>query len=433
MTTERSCYEVAYTRKVNSAGFLLLLVHLPILIGIALAHNGSPWLAGSVMLLLLSGPAVILLQNRSSEQCAPAIAVAAMGVSALTIHLCDGLIEAHFEIFVLIALLTVFGRIVPILLAAVVIALHHVIFWVWLPTSIFNYQASLGIVALHAFFVVAEVIPTCWIARQLGRSIQAQGVVLEHLSGAAEQIADACLQISGSSEVLAEGASKQAASIEETSAVTVEINAMAQRNIQSATASVAAVSEANIRFEKTDRSLSEMVDAMQRMNASSEKISRIIGVIDQIAFQTQILALNAAVEAARAGANGLGFAVVADEVRNLAQRSAVAAKDSTALIEESITNSHSGLIKVNQVAAEIRLLTTESSKTKHLMDQIQVASEEQSRGINQVTGSIHEMEKVTQSNAAGAEQTAAAAHQLTAQSKSILEIVDYLKVLAGAA
>jgi Methyl-accepting chemotaxis protein (MCP) signalling domain len=432
-TNEITSFELAYTKKVNTFGFLLLLLHLPVLCGVALFMHHSPLLAAGIMLLLLSGPAVILLRDRSSSLGAIAIAISAMGVSALAIHLCDGMIEAHFELFVLIAMLSVFGRVAPLLVAGATIALHHLLFWIWLPTSIFNYKASLGIVVLHAFFVILEVIPACWIARQFGRSIKAQGIVLEHLGAAAEQIAASAGEVSASSMTLAQGASQQAASIEETSAATVEINAMAQRNTENSQSTAAIVAESQIRSEANNRSLVEMVAAMKGINTSSEQISHIIKEIDQIAFQTNILALNAAVEAARAGESGMGFAVVADEVRSLAQRSALAARNTATLIEDSVAKSRAGMVKVDQVTNEIRSITAGSSKIKELVDEIKTASREQSRGIDQVSKAIHQMEKVTQSNAANAEETAAAAEQLTAQSHAIKDIVDRLAALGGTA
>jgi len=166
---------------------------------------------------------------------------------------------------------------------------------------------------------------------------------------------------------------------------------------------------------------------MDGINASSQKISKIIKVIDEIAFQTNILALNAAVEAARAGEAGMGFAVVADEVRNLAQRCAQAAKDTAGLIEESIDRANGGKIKVDEVALSIHSITEEAAKIKVLVDEINLGSVEQSRGIDQITRSITQMENVTQSNAANAEESAAAAQQLNAQAESMREIVRSLK------
>jgi methyl-accepting chemotaxis protein len=269
---------------------------------------------------------------------------------------------------------------------------------------------------------------TIFLVRQINRDLRETAT---SLSEGAEQIAAAATQVSSSSQSLAQGASQQAASIEETSASAEEINSMARRNTENSNTTASMVSASQIRFEETDHSLTEMIAAMDGINASSEQISHIIKIIDQIAFQTNILALNAAVEAARAGEAGMGFAVVADEVRNLAQRSAQAAKDTASLIEDSIAKSQAGKRKVDQVATAIRSITAESSRMKMLVDEINVGSQEQSKGIDQIARAIHEMERVTQSTAANAEQSAAAAEQLTAQSQSVKEIVDHLNALVG--
>jgi methyl-accepting chemotaxis protein len=324
-----------------------------------------------------------------------------------------------------------YSRLTHLLFAGATIALHHVIFWIWLPTAVFNYKASFGIVLLHAFFVVAEVIPACWIARQLGRSIHAQGIVAEHLGEAAERIAAAATEVSAASQSLAQGASQQAASIEETSATsaTLEMSAMAERNTEGARSTAIMASEAANGFAATDASINNMVVAMASINNSSEKISRIIKVIDQISFQTNILALNAAVEAVRAGESGMGFAVVAEEVRNLAQRCAQAAQDTSGLIEDSLAKSRTGNALVEEVATKIRSITAESSKMKQMVDEINRGSLEQTKEIDQVSRSIQQMEHFTQSNAAAAEQTAASAGEMTAQAGVIKEIFDCFAAL----
>jgi methyl-accepting chemotaxis protein/methyl-accepting chemotaxis protein-1 (serine sensor receptor) len=242
--------------------------------------------------------------------------------------------------------------------------------------------------------------------------------VLE-LAQSSEQIAAAATQVSSSSQSLAQGSSEQAATIEETSSVSVEINSMAQRNTQNSKQTADIVTDSEAGFHRANDSLSEMVVAMEGISNSSQKISKIIKVIDEIAFQTNILALNAAVEAARAGEAGMGFAVVADEVRSLAQRCAQAAKDTTDLIEDSIQKSDGGMLKVDQVAVAIREITAQSAQIKTLVDEINLGSIEQSRGIDQISTSIGQMEQVTQSSAANAEQTAAAAEELSAQARAM--------------
>jgi methyl-accepting chemotaxis protein/methyl-accepting chemotaxis protein-1 (serine sensor receptor) len=252
---------------------------------------------------------------------------------------------------------------------------------------------------------------------------------ITELSMGAEQVASAAGQVASSSQALAQGSSEQAASLEETSASSEEINSMARKNTENSRSAADLVSASENKFVETNTALEQTVSAMNEINEQSGKISKIIKTIDEIAFQTNILALNAAVEAARAGEAGMGFAVVADEVRNLAQRAAQAAKDTSSLIEESITKSGDGKAKVDQVAAAIQALTAESATIKTLVDEVNLGSQEQSRGIDQIVKAISQMEQVTQKNAAGAEEGASAAEQLTAQSETLKDVVARLHAM----
>ena len=246
------------------------------------------------------------------------------------------------------------------------------------------------------------------------------------------QLAGASGQIASSSQSVAQGASEQAATLEETSSSATEITAVTRKNAENTRSMAGLMTETARLVELANRYLDEMVQSMKEINGSSEKISRIIRVIDEIAFQTNILALNAAVEAARAGEAGMGFAVVADEVRNLAQRSAQAARDTALLIEESIAKSNGGSARLDQVAASIRQITSSASQVKTLVDEVDVGSQEQARGIEQIATAVGQMQQVTQRVAANSEQSAAAGEELSAQAQNLHSIVERLRGLLGA-
>jgi methyl-accepting chemotaxis protein len=255
--------------------------------------------------------------------------------------------------------------------------------------------------------------------------------VAAHLAEGAEQITSASSQVASSSQTLAQGASEQASSLEETSSSSEEITSMTRKNAENSQMAAGVMAEVDQRVTEGNRTLQEMVLSMQEITGSSDKISKIIKVIDEIAFQTNILALNAAVEAARAGEAGMGFAVVADEVRSLAQRSAQAAKDTASLIEESIAKSNEGSQRLEHVAQVIRAITESAAKVKTLVDEVNLGSQEQARGIEQISKSIAQMDQVTQANAASAEQSASASEEMSAQAEALQNIARELRTLVG--
>ncbi len=268
-----------------------------------------------------------------------------------------------------------------------------------------------------------------WIVRHAGGSLKD---LAARMSESAERVSGAAGQVSGSSQSLADGASQQAASLEETSASTEEIVSITRRNADHALQVAGLMQQSAEGAGAVNHSLDRMVEQMKEIGNSSNKIARIIKVIDEIAFQTNILALNAAVEAARAGEAGLGFAVVADEVRNLAQRCAQAARDTAGLIEDSIATSRDGNARLDQMAVNVRAMTENATRVKSLVDEVNLGSQEQTRGMEQIAHAIVQMENVTQRTAASAEEGASAGAELTSHARSLHTLVHEMRELVGA-
>ncbi|MGE3955182.1 MAG: methyl-accepting chemotaxis protein [Vicinamibacterales bacterium] len=253
------------------------------------------------------------------------------------------------------------------------------------------------------------------------------------LKDGAQQVTSASTQVAASAQSLSQGASEQAASLEETSASMEEMASMSRQNAENTRTAESLIKSVDTRVAESNTALTAMVASMASIKESSNDISRIIKTIDEIAFQTNILALNAAVEAARAGEAGMGFAVVADEVRSLAQRSAQAAKNTADLIEQSISRSSEGAQRVEQMSSSIKSITDAVAEVRRLVESVSAASQQQAQGFDQVSQAIAQMEKVTQTNAATAEESAAASEELSAQAEASLAAVNEIDALVGGA
>jgi hemerythrin-like metal-binding protein len=251
------------------------------------------------------------------------------------------------------------------------------------------------------------------------------------LADGADQIASAASQVSSASQTLAQGTSEQAASLEETSASLEEISSMTKRNAEYALNAKNTSADARASADQGAAKMKTLLQAMESIKSASDEVTKILKNIDEIAFQTNILALNAAVEAARAGEAGAGFAVVADEVRNLAQRCAEAAKATAIKIEDSVNKSQQGAQLSSDVAKSFGQIQSNVTQLDHLVAEIAAASTEQSQGIAQISTALTEMDRVTQSTAASAEESASASEELNAQAESLREAVGSLQRLAG--
>ena len=263
---------------------------------------------------------------------------------------------------------------------------------------------------------------------QFNSTIQTLSALVQQITEASETISQAAADISEGNSNLNTRTQEQASSLEETASSLEELTATVKQNASSANHANQLASSARTAAEGGGQVMGSAVSAMSAITESSRKVADIIGVIEQIAFQTNMLALNAAVEAARAGDQGRGFAVVAAEVRTLAQRSAAAAKEIKALIQNSQEKVEQGAQLVNRSGETLQAIVVSVKKVGDIIDEIDTASSQQATGIDQINESVAQMDKNTQQNAAMVEQATAAAESLTEQARSLIDLVRFFKV-----
>jgi len=254
--------------------------------------------------------------------------------------------------------------------------------------------------------------------------------IIEKLTVSAHEMERASHQLTDAATTLASGATENSASLEETSASIEELSSMTGKNAENSKAANNLMEQTKGNVIQAEGAMGKVIASMDEISRSGNEIGKIIKTIDEIAFQTNLLALNAAVEAARAGEAGAGFAVVADEVRNLAIRSAEAAKTTASLIDDTIKNIKSGSELVSVTSEAFKVVGINADRVAALVSEVAQASKEQNQGIGQITQATTEMDKVTQANAATADESAGAAGQLSQQAGNLLQVVGEINVLA---
>lgn len=428
---EKSDFEQSFYSKACRSMILIIIAQIPIF-----AVVGGLFDTGIVLALLLgsaiaAGPLILHLMAPKSEAVSIAIGIAMLSMSGLLIHLGRGMIEMHFHVFVSLAILIGLARVSAILAGTVTIAVHHVAFFFLLPESVFNYDASFVILAVHAGFVIVEAIPSCLVSAKFNRFVRAQAIISGKLNRVSTELQGQTGSISGTCKFLAEKAASQAASIEETSASLEELSSVTQTTTANASEAKEAANRARIIAEKGASEVALMNEAMQDIRASSNNIANIIKSIDEIAFQTNILALNAAVEAARAGEAGAGFAVVADEVRNLAQRSALAAQETAEKIEDSVSRSERGVEISGRVAVQLEEIFSITQKVDELIAKIADASIEQNQGLTHISEATHEIDRVTQESVSKTSENAHSSEQISALTEELRQTVYEIDKMLG--
>jgi methyl-accepting chemotaxis protein len=427
-------YEKQYLGKVNRGFFLLLLGHVLLVPGLTWFYQTSILEGVLLCLFVLSGPAVAIKSGAPARVTSVILGVAGMCMSGILIHLSKGTIEFHFHIFVALAWMIIFGNPWVLLAAAATAAVHHVVLFFVLPTSVFNYEATFGVVLLHAAFVVAETIVNIIVSLRIHRMIASQSAFKVNSDTVRSSVDSLVGHFAASAESLA----KQSSELHSAAATITEINEIVAKTADGAAqaSSVGKSLENGVhqsrnlmadlkeKFEvllrsarESDVEVKKSLAELKELISFFKEIENKTQVINSIVFQTKLLSFNASVEAARAGEHGKGFSVVAEEVGKLAQMSGGAAHEindllvsgterSNTILEKSISQAQQSFKRIVDGVAEseshikrcLEVFEEIANGLKHTVDEVSKiasANDEQRVGVGLLTKTVNELAAFT--------------------------------------
>ncbi|MGB0370615.1 MAG: methyl-accepting chemotaxis protein [Opitutales bacterium] len=425
--TADETYEARFDRKTSRGLIIAFWAHIPVMLLTAFFLKTSFKEAVAYGALIAAGPTLLYLMRSRSLMMQIAIGIASACMSGLLIHLGRGMIEMHFHVFLMIGVLILTASPWAVLAHTLVVAIHHVAFFIWLPESVFNYQATWGIVFLHATFALAQTFPCMWIAHLFRGAIHTQSTLQGEVHGLLEHTSDRTRSLRTMVRGVTEGTQQNASAISESNSILSEIATRSDANAEAANLS-------NQTSGKVDASVKAMIEDVHHLNASMEDIQeasanvgKIVKSIEEIAFQTNLLALNAAVEAARAGEAGAGFSVVAEEVRSLAQRSSQSVAETTNLIEQVRSSIGESETINRRVTDRISELESCSEQSREQFSSVAQSCTEQSAAILEIKRAIESIESVSSTTANNSDSASSDIAELDERMQQMHDLLNKIK------
>jgi methyl-accepting chemotaxis protein len=395
-------YQKHYLTNRHREWVVALTLGIPVVCAVAWYHS-VPLLPVALMAsIIVGGLWAFFIQAPASRATSNAVAFAAMSFVAVLIHAGRGMIELHFGVFITLGLITMLGRQFAVIVATVTVAVQHLGVYLLFPSSVFNYNASLWVVLIHAVFVLLQAGPSLLIAKKFGRLVRVQGLAIDSLNFSAEEIRKSYNGAGQSDQEMnqflhlvqqAEG------QLEELEAITLE-------NDKIASSALSEAESTRLMAETGNKELEALLLAMKEIEDNSARMEKVIGAIDGIASQTNLLSLNAAVEAARAGEAGKGFSVVADEVRSLSKRSSDSARETSGMIRETVNSARRGLEISKKVEEHLRQIVQSNKTLYESMKNMVDSTSRQTTYIHKTKSSVGEITTITDSISGVAKQAA---------------------------